>query len=62
MKESLSFAIHSGNRHSATGSRPKAFWYSLGSGIVEPIGALLGYFVLIQFFNEYVFGVVSLRR
>lgn len=42
----------------ATGSRLKAFWYSLGSGIVEPIGALLGYFVLIQFFNEYVFGVV----
>lgn len=42
----------------ATGSRLKAFWYSLGSGIVEPLGALLGYFVLIQFFNDYVFGVV----
>lgn len=42
----------------ATGSRLKAFWYSLGSGIVEPIGALLGYFVLLQFFNEYVFGIV----
>lgn len=42
----------------ATGSRLKAFWYSLASGIVEPIGALLGYFILLQFFNDYVFGVV----
>lgn len=42
----------------ATGSRLKAFWYSLGSGIVEPIGALLGYFILLQFINDFVFGVV----
>lgn len=42
----------------ATGSRLKAFWYSLASGIVEPIGALIGYFILLQFFNDYVFGVV----
>lgn len=42
----------------ATGSRKKAFWYSLASGIVEPIGALIGYFILLQFFNDYVFGVV----
>lgn len=42
----------------ATGSKVKAFWYSFASGIVEPIGALLGYFVLLQFFNEYVFGIV----
>lgn len=42
----------------ATGSKVRAFWYSFASGIVEPIGALLGYFVLLQFFNEYVFGVV----
>lgn len=42
----------------ATGSRMKAFWYSFASGIVEPLGALVGYFILIQFFNEYVFGVV----
>ena len=41
----------------ATGSRIKAFWYSLASGIVEPIGALVGYFILLQFFNDYVFGV-----
>jgi ZIP family zinc transporter len=42
----------------ATGSRAKAFWYSFGSGIVEPIGALLGYFILMQFFNDLVFGLV----
>jgi ZIP family zinc transporter len=42
----------------ATGSRLKAFWYSFASGIVEPIGALLGYFILLQFFNDYVFGIV----
>lgn len=42
----------------ATGSRLKAFWYSFSSGIVEPIGALLGYFILLQFFNDFVFGVV----
>ncbi len=42
----------------ATGSRAKAFWYSFGSGIVEPLGALLGYFILMQFFNDLVFGLV----
>lgn len=42
----------------ATGNRVKAFWYSFASGLSEPIGALLGYFVLIQFFNEYMFGLV----
>lgn len=42
----------------ATGSRLKAFWYSFASGIVEPIGALLGFFILQQFFNDYVFGIV----
>lgn len=42
----------------ATGSRAKAFWYSFASGIVEPIGALIGYFILLQFFNDLVFGLV----
>tara|TARA_B100000508_G_scaffold133732_1_gene123863 strand:- start:3578 stop:4276 length:699 start_codon:yes stop_codon:yes gene_type:complete len=42
----------------ATGSRLKAFWYSFVSGIAEPIGAMVGYFILIQFFNEYIFGIV----
>ena len=42
----------------ATGSRLKAFWYSFASGLSEPIGALLGYFVLMQFFNDYLFGFI----
>lgn len=42
----------------ATGSRRKAFCYSFLSGISEPIGALIGYLVLYQFFNETMFGVV----
>ncbi len=42
----------------ATGSRLKAFWYSFASGLAEPIGALLGFFILSQFINEYFFGVV----
>lgn len=42
----------------ATGSRIKAFWYSFASGLAEPVGAVLGYFILIQFMNEFVFGIV----
>jgi zinc transporter, ZIP family len=42
----------------ATGSRLKAFWYSFASGLAEPVGALAGYFLFLQFMNEYVFGVI----
>ncbi|MCI5050783.1 MAG: zinc transporter ZupT [Candidatus Pacebacteria bacterium] len=42
----------------ATGSRIKAFWYSFASGIVEPLGALLGYFIFIQFIGDKFFGIV----
>lgn len=42
----------------ATGSRLKAFWYSFASGLAEPIGALVGFFLLSQFINEYFFGVI----
>lgn len=41
----------------ATGSRKKAFIYSFLSGLAEPVGALLGFFVLTSFFNKMVFGV-----
>ncbi|HEY0964171.1 MAG TPA: zinc transporter ZupT [Candidatus Paceibacterota bacterium] len=44
--------------YKATGSRMKAFWYSFGSGLAEPVGAFVGYFILMQFINDYVFGVV----
>lgn len=42
----------------ATQSRKKAFIYSFLSGIAEPVGALIGYFLLLSFFNEAVFGII----
>jgi len=42
----------------ATGSRKKAFFYSFLSGVSEPVGALIGYMLLSQFFNEAVFGIM----
>lgn len=42
----------------ATGSRAKAFWLSLLSGMAEPVGAILGYFLLRSFFNDTTFGIV----
>lgn len=42
----------------ATGSRLKAFWYSFASGLAEPIGALIGYFLLMRFISDQVFGVI----
>jgi ZIP family zinc transporter len=42
----------------ATGNRKKAFVYSFLSGLSEPVGALIGYFLLSAFFSETVFGVV----
>ena len=40
----------------ATGSRSKAFLYSSLSGFAEPIGALIGYFLLQRIFGESMFG------
>ncbi len=42
----------------ATKSRRKAFILSFLSGFAEPVGALLGYFILRTVFNESMFGVV----
>jgi len=42
----------------ATKSRKKAFVWSFLSGLAEPIGALIGYFVLRSIFNESTFGVI----
>lgn len=42
----------------ATGSRKKAFWYSFASGLSEPVGALIGYFILTQFMNDLTFGFI----
>lgn len=42
----------------ATGSRKKAFVYSLLSGIAEPVGALAGFAVLLVFFSRIGMGIV----
>lgn len=42
----------------ATGSRLKALAHSLLSGLAEPLGACIGFLVLLQFFSEVVFGLV----
>lgn len=42
----------------ATGSRKKALLYSFASGLSEPVGALIGYLILMPFMNEMVFGVL----
>lgn len=41
----------------ATGSRKKAFWLSFASGVSEPIGALVGYALLMQVMSPAVFGI-----
>ncbi|PLX82937.1 MAG: zinc transporter ZupT [Desulfuromonas sp.] len=42
----------------ATGSRRTAFFLSFFSGFSEPLGALIGYFLLFPFMTDLVFGVV----
>lgn len=42
----------------ATKSRSKAFWLSFLSGLAEPVGAIVGYFLLRDFFNESTFGII----
>ena len=40
----------------ATKSRKKAFWYSFLSGLAEPVGAIIGYFLLLHLFTDATFG------
>ncbi|MFO7820378.1 MAG: zinc transporter ZupT [Halanaerobacter sp.] len=42
----------------ATGDRKKAFLYSMLSGLAEPLGALVGYFLLRTVFNDLTFGIL----
>ena len=42
----------------ATKSKKKAFVLSFTSGLAEPVGAIIGYFILMNIFSEAVFGVV----
>jgi len=42
----------------ATGDKKKAFMYSFLSGMAEPVGAIVGYFLLRNFFNDLSFGII----
>jgi ZIP family zinc transporter len=42
----------------ATNSKKKAFIYSFFSGFAEPLGALIGYLILLSFINDFVLGVL----
>ncbi len=42
----------------ATGDRKRAFFLSFLSGLSEPVGGLLGYFLLRSIFSDTMFGVV----
>ena len=44
--------------YQATGNRKKAFIYSFLSGLAEPLGAVVGWFILMPFMNEIVYGCV----
>ena len=42
----------------ATGNKKKAFLLSLVSGLSEPVGALIGYIILLPFMSETLFGIL----
>jgi ZIP family zinc transporter len=42
----------------ATGNRNKAFLHSFLSGLAEPVGALIGYFLLLRFASDLFFGII----
>ena len=59
----VAIAIHEGIAVSipvfyATGDRMKAFRYSLLSGLAEPVGALLAYFILMPFMSPVMMGCI----
>ena len=42
----------------ATGSRKRAFWMSMLSGLTEPLGAVVGYLILRPFLSGTVYGII----
>lgn len=42
----------------STGDRAKAFRYTLYSGLSEPFGAVMAYFILKPFINEFLLGLI----
>lgn len=44
--------------YQATGSRKKAFLYSFASGLAEPVGAIIGWLILLPVMNDVIYGVI----
>ena len=44
--------------YQATGSKKKAFLYSFASGIVEPVGAIIGWLLLMPIMNDVIYGII----
>ncbi|MFZ9228905.1 MAG: zinc transporter ZupT [Prochlorococcaceae cyanobacterium] len=44
--------------HYATGKRSVAFWLSFASGLAEPLGALLGYWLLLPVMGPLALGMI----
>jgi len=44
--------------YQATGSKKRAFLYSFLSGFAEPVGALIGWLVLIPIMSDMVYGII----
>ena len=42
----------------STGSKKKAFFLSFLSGLSEPVGALIGYLILMPFLNDVMLGII----
>ncbi len=41
----------------ATGDKKKAFWYATLSGLAEPVGALVGFFLIFPFMGDATLGI-----
>jgi ZIP family zinc transporter len=41
----------------ATGNKKSAFWYATFSGFAEPVGALVGFFILFPFMGDATLGI-----
>ncbi|MCD8044047.1 MAG: zinc transporter ZupT [Tannerellaceae bacterium] len=44
--------------YQATGNKKKAFWLSFLSGMAEPVGALVGFFILLPFWTPSIHGLI----
>lgn len=42
----------------ATGDRKKAFYYAAGSGVAEPLGAVIGFFLLLPLMGDATLGII----